>query len=138
MQTTQTGPDLAPARAAVEALMDDVVRVTRNANATSDAVMGEGGVLVEPTGQPAEVYEGRGKHKHRGEGAGQSLYEIAYPIQFPLMKVGDRVEILASRRSQAAVGMTGVVYEVIVGTFALQNKAYFARDDVPQQTPGVS
>lgn len=131
---TMTGPDLSTAKAAVEALMDDTCRITRDL--ASDDSLPDYVTLRSSKGSgPIPFYDGRckikdltnGKSSTRFEGKKEyavALYELDIPLDSaPALHRGDVVTMLTSRRDPGLVGRVFRVTEPVYKTFAIQRKA---------------
>lgn len=129
---TSTGPDLAPAKAAVERLMDDTCDIVRAVGPSDDTLNAVTGVLTSPVAattiysgrckvspqgdvQPREIDEGGDELTHR-------LFKLAIPLALAPVAIGDDVTITSSRRDQELVGMKLVVREVLQSTFAVSRR----------------
>lgn len=110
-----TGPNLEPGRKALEKLMDDTCRVTRDPSGTSDDAFNQDtGVYTPPPNDVSTVYEGKcllsvqgnvGRDANRGGGTFQVVgYKLQIPVSAPALRVGDWVELLSSRRDPTSVG----------------------------------
>lgn len=131
---TMTGPDLTQAKAAVEALMDDTCRITRDL-AVDDSLPDPITLRTNKGAGPIPFYNGRckikdltnGKSSTRFEGGKEyavALYELGIPLdEAPVLHRGDVVTWLTSRRDAGLVGRQFRVTEPIYKTFAIQRKA---------------
>lgn len=118
-------PDLSSARAAIEALMIDEVRVYVEHS-------GEG--IDEQTGETLTteetIYQGKGKVKRErtraqeGREGGADTYvsraSIGIPVDSPAVPIGAYVEVLGAVRDPSLVGRKYLVVTVPGSTFAIQ------------------
>lgn len=143
---SRTGPDLAPARAAVEALQDDACIITRGgtpvlnqatgkleaaAGATvySAATLGEGGRSLADTdgvgGRCSINYPSNAQVSHRDEGGRQVLDatpEARIPLDAPVVLEGDILTVVSSRRDPQLVNKVFRVTDVTEKTFVVSRR----------------
>lgn len=124
-------PDLSSARAAIEALMIDRVRVTNDAYGVDDATFND------TTGQydqavPTVLYEGKGKVRPSNQAEREQIeggspntvmkYIVGIPISAPAIPIGAYVEVLTSVRDTSLVGRKMLVTAAPGNTMAIQRK----------------
>lgn len=135
---TRTGPDLSPAEAALNGLMDDICVITRDTGGTEDAVLDQStGELIDSS--PEAKYTGacllsapRGLVSRPQEEGGNYYSQSNYSLSLPLKAMredptrepvkGDYVTITSSRRDPGAVGKVFRITEVITKTMAASRK----------------
>lgn len=133
--STTTGPNLAPAKAAVERLMDDTCTITRDPQGEDDSQFdGNTGQLFADQGDPEPVWTGRckvssaglisGTHGEQEGGAtvNARIYEGAIPIDAPEILIGDVLTLESSRRDLLLVGKQFRVTDVRYGSFSVSRK----------------
>ncbi len=125
-----SGPDLSTAVDAVEALMDDRCRITRDQRVkpkldtkTGSVVDAVPSVLVED--HPCSV-KFSGGYPQRGDGE-SDVVDADYVLSFPLyttpeLKVGDIVEVTDTRRDPELVGRKFKLEAPYRKTFAVSRK----------------
>lgn|GEM_PF-3571411 len=144
-----SGPNLAGARRAVEALMDDRCRVTAPVDPSS-WVLDENLRLVPPPGAPA-LYEGPFKFGPDGGSQDRSVggvqqavvgQQLDFPVDravgdvvvpTPVFPAGTLVTVTACRRDPLAVGQTFEVREPVLKTMAV--KRAFLADRLDRTEP---
>lgn len=143
-----TGPNLAPARVAVERLMDDSCEITRP-NLGTGTLDEASGKILSPT--PTVIYNqtttGEGGrsladaenlggmcstsrpdrrqasfHESGGRIIGNASPIGKIPVDAPLIKVGDLYRITSSRRDPQLVGKVYRVAEVIFSTYSVSRR----------------
>lgn len=135
-----TGPNLDPARRAVERLMDDECVVIRDASegedhTDDDELDQETGALVPPDGDVAEVYAGKCfisapggigiGDRLRVEGGvslTERVFQLSIPMDSPVLKRGDLVRVTASRRNSHLVDQEFRVRDSVESTFSVSHK----------------
>lgn len=132
--STTTGPSLEPARRAVEKLMDDVLKVTRNPSGEDDSTLDDEGHLVEKA--PVDVYEGKGMVTvassnvalpQKAEEGGGYYVQMSYSAAIPIgadaeLLEGDLVVVLSSRRDPSLLTKVFYVHKIVGSTMAVSRK----------------
>jgi hypothetical protein len=135
---TSTGPNLEPARRAVEKLMDDTCRITSDRQGSGDdALDQETGQIVRPADDDEPVYEGKalfsaisGTGRNGGQAFAIVNYNLAIPLSAPELTRGMRVEWTSARRDGRAVGEVFYVEYPIYKTMAASRRAQLSREAV--------
>ncbi|MEU0443823.1 DUF6093 family protein [Streptomyces sp. NPDC006186] len=125
--------DLSGVRRVVERLLDDELRLWRDADGSSGDELDEHTGELRPTGQAsAPLWEGPGAIVRPGQlsvtpsldGAIASLsvptaYQALLPLSAPQLMVDDVLSVSRSMRDEQLVGRRFRVAEVAVGTYAV-------------------
>jgi hypothetical protein len=143
-----TGPDLSFAKEAVERLQDDSCTITRDPagddvfnpdtgnvesppgfNVYNAASLGEGGRSLADAGgtggRCSVSYKTANQVAYRDEGGRQimnSTPEARIPIDAPVVREGDFLTVVSSRRDPQLVGQTFRVADVIEATMAVSRR----------------
>lgn len=135
---TSTGPDLSPAEAALNALMDDTCSITRDVGDVDDAVLDQAtGELIDSS--PNVVYSGaclvsapEGLVDRPTTEGGRYYAKSNYMLSLPLKtlraapssepQIGDIVTITSSRRDQSVVGQEFRIIDIVRKTMAASRK----------------
>lgn len=135
---TENGPDLEPARLAVEALMDDTCRITRGGGLSVDPdtllPVASGGEVLYPVG----AEDGRctlsavDNVASEGQVGGQDQTSVRYALKLPRdvaprLRTGDVVLMTSSRRDPLVPGATFVIDEQLVKTMSVSSKVLLTR-----------
>lgn len=124
--STTTGPDLTPARLAVERLMDDTCEIRRNVDGVDDAVLNQAtGLLEDPT--PLEpFYTGPCSLRMSAQGVAST---IAVPLAAPELLPGDVVKMTSTRRDPVLVGEAYVIKKPLYNSMAVSRRAVLREPD---------
>lgn len=125
-----TGPDLSPAVAAVERLMDDTCTITRDPAGTDDAVLNQVTGLLEDNPESL-IYSG--KCSIRMSAAGVASY-ITIPLSAPELLAGDVVLVTSTRRDPSLVNQSFTLKKPLYGTMSVSRKATLEEPDEVTET----
>lgn len=134
---TSNGPDLSPAKAAVERLMDDTCTITRNPDGLADAELDQDTMeLVDPAGlttvygpnkkcsvsAPGGIGIGDATREQGGEQFVLRVYQVTIPLESAEVLKGDKVRIVSSRRDRLLVGQEFTVRDIVYGSMSVSRK----------------
>ncbi|MEU3046220.1 DUF6093 family protein [Streptomyces sp. NPDC006984] len=125
--------DLSGVRRIVEGLLDDELRLWRDADGRTDDVLDETTGELEPSGADGDVvWEGHGAVLPVGQPAllvpldgsvarvpTSTAYQAMLPVTAPRANSGDLLTVISSSRDPQLVGRRFRVGDAIVGTFAV-------------------